>query len=154
MRNIHWRGTIAGPLMECLLIPSTTPELSQARWTFPPLQTSCQSRKACRIANISFQSIFLDLCHDGIHSEKTNRLYTPPIPFAPLASVATSKEIRDNWIIEMEDQDMRNCSHHWRSFHESWVSWIRRCEWLLLWQIWEEIAKKRSTEGNDLAAVG
>ena len=143
MRNICWRETIVGLLMKCLLIPSITLELSQARWTFPPLQTSCQSRKTCRIANISFQSIFLNLCRDGILSEKINRLYTPLISFASLASMTISKKIRDNWIIEMKKQDMRNYNHHLRSFHESWMSRNRRCEWLLLRQIWEKRLRRK-----------
>src|SRR5579859_5740888 len=110
--------------MECLLIASTTLELSQVRQTVPPLHPSCHSIKACKTANSSFQSIFLALWREGIRSEKTMRLCTPPIPFAPLASVATSKMGRDSWIIEIDDHDVRNCSHHRRSLRESRLSRI------------------------------
>jgi hypothetical protein len=115
MRNIRCNGTIAGPRMECLLIASTTPELSHAILTVPLFHSSCHSRKACKMANISFQSIFFALCRDGILSEKMIRRWTHPMSFAPLASIARSNVVHEIWMIVMDDHDVRNWSHQRRS---------------------------------------
>ena len=44
----------------------------------------------------------LERCRDGILSEKTCLLYTPPIPFTPLASVATSGFF--DWVVSWKLQ--------------------------------------------------
>ena len=139
MRNMRYKETIMRPLIECLLNASAMIELSQAIWTNPPLHISCHSMKAWRIVNNSFQSIFLDLWYEGIRSEKTILLCIPSMSFASLASVVTSKETRDNWIIEIKDQDLRNWSYQWRSSYETRLNWIRwRWHRVEIWQIWEK----------------
>src|SRR5436190_5227005 len=115
IRKIDCNGRTVSPFIVCLFIASTTVVLSQARRTSPSRQDSCQRRKAWRTAYISFQSMCLDRCRDGILTEKTCLLYTPPIPFTPLASVAMSWIGRLGCIIEIADQDSRNRCHQRRS---------------------------------------
>ena len=57
IRRIVWRGWIASPLMDRLLIPSTTAVLSHARRNRPPAHYLWKRTKVWRIANISFQLI-------------------------------------------------------------------------------------------------
>ncbi len=102
--------------MDHLLIASTTTPLLEAIWTWSFYHGSCQRRKVWRIANISRKLICFDRCLVGIHSENICRLYTPPIPFRPFASVAKSWLILEGCINEIADQIIRNCFHHCRSF--------------------------------------
>src|SRR5436305_15089005 len=104
-----------GPFPLLLFIASTTAVLSQARRIDPLGQDSCHRRNAWRIANISFQSMCFERCFEGVVSEKICLLYIPPIPFVPLASVATSWVTRLSCIMEIADQDSRNLCHQRRS---------------------------------------
>src|SRR5436305_827083 len=112
MRRIICNGLIVSPLIDFLMTASTTAELSHARRRRPPAHSLCQRMKACRIANISFQSICFSRWRDETRSENIRPLNIPPIPLVPLASVAASWLTRDKRIIDIEDQAVRKYNHH------------------------------------------